>query len=56
MAPGKIEVHISHTSDFIKKYFEEHKKELEELREKAKALGFKGQWYIIGDSEYPQKT
>ncbi len=51
----KIEVHILETSDFINKYVEEHKKELEELRAKATASGFKGQWFIIGDAEYPQK-
>ena len=55
MAPGKIEVHISHTSDFIKEYVAEHKKELEDLRAKATKLAFKGQWFIIGDAEYPQK-
>lgn len=42
-------------SDFIKRYVEEHKKELEALRAKAKALGFQGQWFIIGDDQYPQK-
>jgi len=52
----KIEVRILlDTSDFINKYVEEHKKELEELRAKATASGFKGQWFIIGDAEYPQK-
>jgi hypothetical protein len=42
-------------SDFIKNYVETHKTELEELRKKAKAIAFKGKWFIIGDSEYPQK-
>ena len=42
-------------SGFIRNYVEKHKKELEELRAKAKALEFKGQWFIIGDDEYPQK-
>ena len=42
-------------SDFIKKYVEEHKRELEELRAKANSLEFKGAWFIIGDDEYPQK-
>jgi FAD/FMN-containing dehydrogenase len=42
-------------SDFIKKYVAEHKKELEELRTKAQALGFTGAWFIIGDDDYPQK-
>ncbi len=42
-------------SDFIKNYVEKHKKELEELRAKAKDLGFTGQWCIIGDDEYPRK-
>ena len=51
----KIEVHILCTSDFIDKYVEEYKQELEELRAKATASGFKGQWFIIGDAEYPQK-
>ena len=31
------------------------RQELEELRAKATALGFKGQWFIIGDDGYPQK-
>ncbi len=55
MAPVKIEVRIGDSSDFIKKYVEQHKKELEELRAQATRLGFKGQWFIIGDAEYPQK-
>lgn len=42
-------------SDFIKKYVEEHKKELEALRAKAKELGFQGPWFIIGDDQYVQK-
>jgi hypothetical protein len=42
-------------SGFIRNYVEKHKKELEELRAKARALEFKGQWFIIGDDEYPQK-
>ena len=42
-------------SGFIRNYVEKHKKELEELRAKAKALEFKGQWFIIGDDKYPQK-
>ena len=51
----KIEVHLLDTSDFINKYVEKNKNELEELRAKATASGFKGQWFIIGDAEYPQK-
>jgi len=51
----KIEVHLLDTSDFINKYVEENKNELEELRAKATASGFIGQWFIIGDAEYPQK-
>jgi FAD binding domain len=42
-------------SDFIKNYVAKHKQELDELRAKAIALGFKGQWFVIGDAEYPQK-
>lgn len=42
-------------SDFIKNYVETHKNELEELRAKATAAEFEGKWFIIGDSEYPQK-
>lgn len=42
-------------SDFIDKYVDEHKKELEELRAKVKNVVFDGQWVIIGDDEYPQK-
>jgi hypothetical protein len=43
------------SSGFIRNYVEKHKRELEELRAKARALEFKGQWFIIGDDEYPQK-
>jgi hypothetical protein len=42
-------------SDFIKEYVEQHKQELEELRAKANALAFMGQWFIIGDVEYTEK-
>ncbi len=42
-------------SDFIEKYVEEHRQELEELRTKANALDFSGQWFIIGDDGYVQK-
>ena len=42
-------------SEFIEKYVEEHKQELEELRAKANSLQFAGQWFIIGDEDYPQK-
>jgi hypothetical protein len=42
-------------SDFIREYVEQHKQELEELRAKANALAFQGQWFIIGDDQYPQK-
>ncbi len=42
-------------SDFIRNYVAEHNKELEELRAKANSLEFDGQWFIIGDAEYPQK-
>jgi hypothetical protein len=42
-------------SDFISKYVAAHKKELEDLRNKANLLAFNGQWVIIGDEEYPQK-
>ena len=51
----KIEVHVLATWGFINQYVEENKKELEELRAKATVSGFKGQWFIIGDAEYPQK-
>src|SRR6185369_15507003 len=51
----KIEVHLLDTSDFINKYVEKNKNELEELRAKATASAFIGQWFIIGDAEYPQK-
>jgi FAD binding domain/Berberine and berberine like len=43
------------SSGFIRNYVEKHKRELEELRAKARALELKGQWFIIGDDEYPQK-
>ncbi len=55
MDSDKREVRILHTSDFIHKYVKENKKELKELRAKATASRFKGQWFIIGDAEYPQK-
>lgn len=42
-------------SDFIRRYVEEHKDELELLRTKAKSLEFAGKWFIIGDDEYTQK-
>ena len=42
-------------SDFIKRYVEQHKQELEELRAKANALAFLGHWFIIGDVEYTEK-
>jgi hypothetical protein len=42
-------------SDFIKEYVEQHKQELDELRAKANALAFMGQWFIIGDVEYTDK-
>ncbi|MBL4689721.1 MAG: FAD-binding oxidoreductase [Nannocystaceae bacterium] len=42
-------------SGFIQKYVEEHRAELEALRAKATAIGFAGKWFIIGDSEYPDK-
>jgi hypothetical protein len=42
-------------SHFIRNYVKKHKQALEELRAKAIALGFEGQWFVIGDAEYPQK-
>ncbi|NET45840.1 FAD-binding protein [Okeania sp. SIO2B3] len=48
------QLQVNH-SDFIYKYVEEHKEELEELRAKANSLAFDGEWVIIGDDEYPQK-
>ena len=42
-------------SDFIKEYVEKHKQALDELRAKANALAFMGQWFIIGDVEYTDK-
>jgi FAD binding domain len=42
-------------SHFIRDYVEKHKKELEELRTKAKDLCFDGTWFIIGDDEYVSK-
>jgi hypothetical protein len=42
-------------SDFIKNYVAKYKQKLEELRAKAQALGFEGQWFIIGDDGYMQK-
>ncbi len=42
-------------SDFIKEYVAQHKQELDELRAKANALAFMGQWFIIGDVEYTEK-
>jgi hypothetical protein len=51
-----IKNHVAkHKSDFIKNYVAKYKQELDELRAKAIALGFKGQWFVIGDAEYPQK-
>lgn len=41
--------------DFINNYFAQHEEELDALRKKANALAFDGQWFIIGDPEYPQK-
>lgn len=49
-----IELSLDH-SDFIKNYVQKHKQELEELRTKANALAFQGQWSIIGDDGYRQK-
>ncbi|MFT5548120.1 MAG: hypothetical protein ACI9CO_000032 [Candidatus Azotimanducaceae bacterium] len=43
------------SSSFISKYVEEHKKALEKLKKETTALAFDGQWFIIGDKEYPQK-
>lgn len=40
--------------DFIDQYVAEHKEELEELRTRAKEL-FDGEWFIIGDDQYPLK-
>lgn len=42
-------------SNFIKNYVEQNKQALDELRTKATALPFKGQWFIIGDAGYVQK-
>lgn len=42
-------------SGFIEEYVAAHRKELEELRAKASALDLAGQWYVIGDEEYPSK-
>src|SRR5689334_13554452 len=42
-------------SNFIKEYVAQHKQELEQLRAKATAAAFQGQWFIIGDDAYPQK-
>jgi len=42
-------------SGFVKKYVKQHKRELEELRTRAKALNFVGEWFIIGDNGYKQK-
>lgn len=42
-------------SKFIKEYVAEHPEELAELRARATALGFQGQWCIIGDKGYPKK-
>src|ERR1044072_7173892 len=42
-------------SDFNEEYVEKHKQALDELRAKANALAFMGQWFIIGDVEYTDK-
>ncbi|CAH1211030.1 FAD-binding PCMH-type domain-containing protein [Candidatus Nitrotoga sp. BS] len=55
MSQKKLEECGMDASSFIKSYVEKHKKELEKLRENAAALKFDGQWFIIGDKEYPQK-
>ena len=41
-------------SEFISKYVQEHKEELEVLRQKATSLRFDGKWLIIGDDGYIQ--
>jgi FAD/FMN-containing dehydrogenase len=52
----EISVNLSENgSNFIKNYVEKYKEELEDLRIKAQALYFEGQWFIIGDDAYPQK-
>jgi FAD/FMN-containing dehydrogenase len=54
MAQETLTESPSPNSDFINTYVAEHKQELEELRTRAKEL-FDGQWFIIGDDQYPQK-
>jgi len=41
--------------NFIKEYVKHHKQALEALRAKARALQFRGHWFIIGDREYKHK-
>lgn len=55
MDQEKLAEEKMNSSGFIKKYVNEHKKELEELRRMADSLEFDGQWVIIGDDKYPQK-
>jgi hypothetical protein len=50
-----LEIRSDDNSDFIRNYVEKHKKELDELRIKAKALNFGGPWFIIGDDGYVEK-
>ena len=42
-------------SDFISEYVAAHREELDALRAKATDSDFEGQWFIIGDPEYPQR-
>lgn len=55
MDQERLEERSMDGSSFIRRYVETHKKELEELRAKAQALAFEGQWFIIGDVGYVQK-
>jgi hypothetical protein len=46
---------LSLGDSLINEYVAKHKQELAILRDKAKAAGFVGQWFIIGDDGYIQK-